>query len=228
MPKTMPEPLEKEEMDSLLLSASNNLYYNTLFQLAKNTGRRLGEFYGVEIKEKIGEKVVGRKKVYSQEGNQIEVDKKRNIMKYSGKFEYGLKVKDIVFQNDGTAIMRTWVLKRRNYIQDESQLDKDLTRLVDSYIKKSKLKSEDYLFRTKTYRAIQNAVTQYGKKAGIKKKVTFHSFRHYFITHLLKKGWTYPQVAKMTGHKAVASIGSYDHVLSSDLKDKLKKDMEGS
>jgi integrase len=228
MPKTMPEPLEKEEMDRLLLASSNNLYYNTLFQLAKNTGRRLGEFYGVEIKEKVGEKIIGKKKVWTEDKVQIEVDKKRDVMKYTGKFNYGLKVKDIIYQNDGTAIMRTWILKRRNYIQDESHLSQELTTIVKTFIRKNNLQLEDFMFRSKTYRAIQNAITQYGKKAGITKKVTMHSFRHYFITHLLKKGWTYPQVAKITGHKSTNSISSYDHVLSSDLKNKLESDMEGS
>lgn len=228
MPKKAPEPLTKEEVDALLLSASSNLYYNTLFQLAKNTGRRLGEFYGVEEKEKIGEKVVGKKKVYTNEGKQIEVNKTIPIMKGSGKYKYGLKAKDFIFNDDGTSIMKTWVLKRRSYIQDESQINKDLTILIKKYIREKKIGLEDYMFRQKTYRAIQLAVTTFSKKAGIKKNASFHSFRHYFITHLLKQGFNYNEVAKFTGHKAVASISSYDHVLSSDLKDKLNKAMENS
>lgn len=226
MVKIRLEPLTKEEMDSLLLAASDNLYYNTLFNVARKTGRRLGEFYGVEEKIKIGEKIIGKKKVYDQNGNQIEVDKKRDVFKATGKYNYGLKVKDIIFQDDGTAIMKTWVLKRRNFVQDETHLPKDLATLLRTFIRKKKLGLDDYLFRSKSYRAIQNAVTSYAKKAAIKKVVAFHSFRHTLITHLLKKGWSYDKIQKVTGHLSTASLATYDHVLSSDIKDKLNEDLE--
>jgi len=229
MSKQAPEPLTKEEMDSLLIASSSNLFYHTLFQLAKNTGRRLGEFYGVEKKEKVGEKVIpGKfKKVYTQDGNQIQIPVKRVMFKATGKYDYGLKVKDFIFNDDGTSVMKTWVLKRRSYVQDESQLTASMTSLVKRFINKNKLTLEDYMFRKKSYRAIQNAVSSYAKKAGIQKKVMFHSFRHYFITHLLKKGWSHNEIVKVTGHKSISSVSSYDHVLSSDLKDKLNQDLEG-
>lgn len=226
MVKIRLEPLTKEEMDSLLLAASDNLYYNTLFNVARKTGRRLGEFYGVEEKIKIGEKVIGKKKVYDKDGNQIEVDKTRDVFKATGTYNYGLKVKDIIFQDDGTAIMKTWVLKRRNFVQDETHLPKELTTLIKTFIRKQKLGLEDYLFRSKSYRAIQNAVTSYAKKAGIQKVVAFHSFRHTLITHLLKKGWSYDKIQKVTGHLSAASLATYDHVLSSDIKDKLNEDLK--
>lgn len=228
MVKTTPQSTTKEEIDSIISLASNNDYYFTLFQLAKNTGRRLGELYGVEIKEKIGEKVIGKRKVYTEKGNQIEVEKTRGIYKATGKFMYGLKGKDFIEQMDGTLIMRTWVLKRRNYVQDETYLNKATSEIVKRYLRKYKIKEEDYVFRQKSYRSIQNAICSYTKKANIQKNISFHSFRHYFITHLLKQGWSHNEVAKVTGHKSVSSINAYDHVLSKDLKDKLNKSLENS
>jgi len=228
MAKTAPYVPTKDEMDNFLTVCSNNMFYHTLFTLAKNTGRRLGEYYGVEKKEKIDSKVVGKKKVYTQEGNQIEVDKTRDVFKATGLYEYGLKGKDFVEQVDDKYVMNTWVLKRRNYVQDETFLNEATSRLVRNYLKKFNIKDDDYVFRKKSYRAIQNAVKSYAKKAGIKGNFTFHSFRHYFVTHLLKQGWSHNEVAKVTGHKSVASISSYDHVLSKDLKDKLGKALESS
>lgn len=228
MVKTKPQALTKEEVDAIISVASNNDYYHTIFQLAKNTGRRLGELYGVEVKKKIGEKIIGKKKVYTEQGNQIEVNKTRGVYKATGQFEYGLKGKDFIEQMDGTLLMKTWVLKRRNYVQDETYLNYPTSQIMKRYLKKYKIKEEDHVFRQKSYRAIQNAIQAYKNKAGINKNVSFHSFRHYFITHLLKQGWSHNEVAKVTGHKSVASITSYDHVLSKDLKEKLNKTLQTS
>lgn len=225
MPKTEPEPLTKEEVDKIIELSAKSPFYYILFNLAKYTGRRLGEFYGVEKKEVIGEKVVGKKKVYTDSGNQIEVDKKVHIYKATGKFEYGMKVKDFIETDSGEFYIRTWVLKRRNYIQDETHIPQHVGKLLKRYIRENKLGLEDYLFRKVSYRAIQNAVNSFAKQAGIKKNASFHSFRHYFVTSLLKKGWSHDKIAKITGHKSVQSISSYDHVLSSDLKDKLNEDL---
>jgi len=213
MTKQAPEPLTKEEMNDLLTSASSNDFYYMLFNVARSTGRRIGELYGVEQKEEIGSKDSGRK---NKKGEPIML----KTYKYTGNYQFGVQVKDIIKHEDGTSIMRVWVLKRRNYIQDETVLLKPVSELVWKYINKHKLKLDDYLFRVKSYRQIQHAVSSFGKKAGITKRVMFHSFRHYFITHLLKDGWSYNQVAKLTGHKSINSLGSYDHVVARDLKDK--------
>lgn len=220
MSKQSPEPITQEEMDSLITASSGNDFYNMLFTVAKYTGRRLGELYGVERKECVGEKD-SRKK--SKDGKPIMA----KIYKYTGNYEYGVKVKDIIKELDGSSTMKVWVLKRRNYIQDETILPKSVSEMVWKYINRHKLKTEDYLFRKKSYRQIQHSVGSYANKAGIKKNVMFHSFRHYFITHYLKQGWSYNQVAKLTGHKSVNSLQSYDHVVARDLRDKALVDGEG-
>jgi len=227
MPKKAPEPLTTEEMQRLLNASSKSPFYYMLFNLAKTTGRRLGEFYGVEDKTLNGEKIIGKKKVYTDSGNQIEVNKTLKVYKPTGNFQYGMQVKDFILNDDGSATIKTWVLKRRHYIQDETYVPLDVAQLIQRYIKKNNLKLEDYLFRKVSYRAIQNAVTSFAKQAGLTKNVSFHTFRHHFVTSLLKKGWSHDKIAKVTGHKSVQSINTYDHVLASDLKDKLKEDLEG-
>ena len=119
----------------------------------------------------------------------------------------------------------TKVLKRRQRVMKEAILDDDLIYLIKSYILKNKLKLEDYLFRKVGYRQIQNRIMFYAKKAGVKHKVSFHNFRHYFVTELFKKGWTYDKIAKLTGHSSVGTLALYDHTVASDIAEKARADI---
>ncbi|MFW6129992.1 MAG: tyrosine-type recombinase/integrase, partial [Atribacterota bacterium] len=192
-------PLNKEEMDRLLEISMENGFFYMLFMVAKTTGRRLGELYGVEDKTVIKRKVVGKKRVYDKDGNRIIIDRTIPVYKKTNKFSYGVQLKDINFEK---RTMKVWVLKRRQMQQDETILTSEVVRLIREYANRWKLKPEDYVFRHYHYRHIQNRVGHYGKLAGIKKKISFHNFRHYFITELLKQGWAYNEVVKLTGHKS--------------------------
>jgi len=119
----------------------------------------------------------------------------------------------------------TRVLKRKQKILKEAILDDELVYLIKTYIQRNKLKLEDYLFRKVGYRQIQNRIISYAKKAGIKHKVSFHNFRHYFVTELFKKGWTYDKIAKLTGHSSVGTLAIYDHTVASDIADKARADI---
>lgn len=179
MPKTMPIPCTKEEIDAIIDAAIDDDFYYLLFNVAKKTGRRLGEYYDVQVKN---------------------IDYERGVM-------------------------MTKVLKRRQRIEKEAILDDDLMNLIKRYVAKEKLKLEDYLFRAVSYRQIQNKIKKYAEKAGVNHNVSFHNFRHYFVTELFKKGWTYDKIAKLTGHSSVGTLASYDHTVASDLADKAREDI---
>lgn len=180
MPKTEPIPCTKEEIDSLINAAIEDDFFYMFFKVAKKTGRRLGEYYNVKVKN-------------------LDFDRK---------------------------IMMTQILKRRQKVEKEAILDDELIYLIKSYIQRHKLKLEDYLFRKVGYRQIQNRVKNYAKKAGINHKVSFHNFRHYFITELFKKGWTYDKIAKLTGHSSVGTLATYDHTVASDIAEKAREDIK--
>lgn len=127
---------------------------------------------------------------------------------------YEVKVENIDFER---GVMMTKILKRRQKVEKEAILDDELIYLIKRYIANNKLKLEDYLFRKVGYRQIQNKIQSYAKKAGIKHKVSFHNFRHFFITELFKKGWTYDKISKLTGHSTVGTLSNYDHTVASDL-----------
>jgi integrase/recombinase XerD len=180
MPKTYPIPCTREEMNKIIEASMEDDFFYMLFKVARKTGRRLGEYYEVRVKD-------------------IDFDRK---------------------------VMMTKVLKRRQKIEKEAILDDELIMLIKRYVSKEKLKLDDYLFRRVGYRQIQNRIVSYAKKAGISHKVSFHNFRHYFVTELFKKGWTYDKIAKLTGHSSVGTLSNYDHSVASDIAIEAREDIK--
>ena len=180
MPKTEIIPCTKEEIDKIIEASMDDDFFYMLFNVARKTGRRLGEYYEVKVED-------------------LDYDRK---------------------------IMLTRVLKRRKKIQKEAILTDELIYLIKRYIAKEKLKLTDYLFRKVGYRQIQNRICSYAKKAGISHKVSFHNFRHYFVTELFKKGWSYDRIAKLTGHSSVGTLTVYDHTVASDIADETRESIK--
>lgn len=61
---------------------------------------------------------------------------------------------------------------------------------------------------------VQRAVKLAAADAGLTKRITCHSFRHSFATHLLQDGYDIRTVQELLGHRDVATTMIYTHVLN--------------
>lgn len=66
---------------------------------------------------------------------------------------------------------------------------------------------------------IFNIIKDLAKKAGIKKKISPHTFRHSFATHLIEGGANLRAVQEMLGHESITTTEIYTHLDRDYLRD---------
>lgn len=101
---------------------------------------------------------------------------------------------------------------------------------ITAYLERQRPKLEhkrptevDWLFLTRTGRpmrreALWELVKKYASVAGISPKISPHTLRHSFATHLLAGGADLRQVQEMLGHASISTTQIYTHVDQSRLK----------
>ena len=74
--------------------------------------------------------------------------------------------------------------------------------------------------RKKQYnnRTIQQIVKNAAKKTKINKRVSPHTMRHSFATHLLEAGADIRYIQQLLGHKNLQTTQIYTHVANKDIK----------
>ena len=138
------------------------------------------------------------------------------LLIYSGGLRLGellnLKIGDIDSESMKIHICQAKSKKDRCIMLSE----KTLFMLRDYY---KKYQPHDYLIEGQkggkySPTSVQNVFKLALKKSGIKKKVTVHSLRHSFATHLLDEGTDIRDIQELLGHKRLETTQIHTHVSS--------------
>lgn len=102
--------------------------------------------------------------------------------------------------------------------------------LLQCYMKDTRVKNkcnkkfEDYLFLNSRGTSMSRVIVfliikELTDKAGINKKISPHTFRHSFATHLLQNGADLRFIQEMLGHSSITTTEVYTHLKTDELRD---------
>jgi site-specific recombinase XerD len=124
-----------------------------------------------------------------------------------------LKVSDInLDENTG------WVRKGKGSKDRLFALSQSLCVELKSYLEG---RENQYLFSKEkplTTRNIQKIIKGTKERAGMNKKVTPHTLRHSFATHLLEQGTDIRMIQQMLGHSSLSTTQLYTHISNEQIK----------
>jgi integrase/recombinase XerD len=125
--------------------------------------------------------------------------------KEHGEWIHGLQKKDIDFRNKSLWV---YVVKRKKTTKRQVEVDNVIINMLREYTKT--MTPEDYVFRkTISYNTITQLPRKYARHAGIEKKVSCRSFRHFFITNLWEEGKDIQYIQYLAGHRDIGTTLLY-------------------
>ena len=157
---------------------------------------------------------------------------KRNLCMIEVLYGCGLRVSELI------DLKISNINFKENYLRVEGKGDKTrfvplaeyTSKLIKDYIKnvrsqyKINKKFEDILFLNSRGSSMSRVIVfiiikELTEKAGISKKISPHTFRHSFATHLLQNGADLRYIQEMLGHSSITTTEIYTHLKTEELRD---------
>lgn len=128
----------------------------------------------------------------------------------------GLTWSNVVEQKDGSLSISFIVQKSRR--ANVVPLNLSAVQLLGK-----RGESSERVFKV-SVQQISNYLPQWLKAAGINKKITFHNFRHSFISNLLLLGSPITNVSKLAGHSTVTqTLNTYSHLTAEKMRETVEQ-----
>ena len=141
-------------------------------------------------------------------------------------YSTGIRVGELTFLKLPDINLIEEVIKVKGKGQKERivPVGKPALNVLMEYLRRRQNKKEKTVFLNKfgkplTARSVERMIKKYGKIAGITKRVTPHTFRHTFATHLLDRGADLRSVQELLGHERITTTQIYTHLTIERLKE---------
>lgn len=135
-----------------------------------------------------------------------------------------LKIEDLDFE-ENVGWIRKGKGKKDRIFNIPLSIKEDLKKLVEEQRKKN----QEFVFSGRkgklTPRNLQKIVKNAAKRAGINKKISCHTLRHSFATHLLENGVNIRIIQELLGHSNLSTTQLYTHISNQQLK-KIKSPLD--
>ena len=196
--------LTMEEIKALVDALNNRPYqqkYADMVTVLALTGMRYGELTALQLKN---------------------IDFENNKIEITGNFDSINKIKTLpkTARSIRTILVSDAVIKA---------IQRQVVRLTERY---KPLKDDDYIFCLEvwnspiTLSSFIQIIKKYGEKAGIKKNLSSHIFRHSHISYLAEAGLPIKSIMDRVGHaNAKMTLEIYSHT-TKDMEDKLVKTLD--
>jgi len=223
--KKEPGEIVTKDIKSYLASLLDK-YENTSINLAYSS---LKFFYSSMLKKDIGDIRIPRRErkmpsVLTKDEIKLLIDSARNKKsKLIIKFLYstGLRVSELVNLKKESLEPKEkigWVRKGKGKKDRLFILPEKLIPELQVLMEKNPI----YIFSNSenplSVRTIQKIIATSRKKSNIQKKVSPHTLRHSFATHLLENGTDIRKIQELLGHSNLQTTQIYTHVSTEELK----------
>ncbi|MDO8460523.1 MAG: tyrosine-type recombinase/integrase [Nanoarchaeota archaeon] len=224
------KPVEELTSDDVKLYISelfDSKSKNTIMLAAASLKFFFKEILGKELTQiKMPKKEKTLPSVLNQEEVRMMIDSadtRKSRLIISLLYSTGLRVSELVNLkvNDLSLTEKTgWVRRGKGAKDRLFAMSESLAKELEEYISE---KGEDklYLFSKQkplTTRNIQKIIQGTSRRAGINKKVTPHTLRHSFATHLLEQGTDIRVIQSLLGHASLSTTQVYTHISSEQIK----------